>query len=293
MKPNWNIRVAMAVLAILILVRPGIGNAVDAERPVGSDLEVLFVIDETLSMSALDYAGARSRLEGVREDLTQITTALPDARFGIIGFGHDAEVELAFSNSRAAVRRAVLGVVREPMMKGTGTVLDRPLDLMTTTLEKAKAQHPDRRRIVILLSDGENTKAGAVQRSFAAIEPLVTAGAVLGYGTSVGGRMPTGGEPPWTFVRDLGTGQDALSRIDEPNLKKIASEMGVEYAYRGGSGDLTDWAIGLSKGGETAPTGDKDDFELYWILALLLAALAIVELRLDVLAWREAKEVAR
>jgi Ca-activated chloride channel family protein len=292
MKPNWNIRVAMAVLAILILVRPGIGNAVDAEKPVGSDLEVLLVVDETLSMSALDHAGVESRLEGVRKDIDQITTALPDARFGVIGFGHDAEVDLAFTDSRTAVKRAVQGLVREPLLAGTGTVLDRPLALMKKTLADAERQHPDRRRVVVLFSDGENTKAGARQASYKPIAKYVDDGAVLGYGTNVGGRMPTGGEPPWTFVRDLSTGEHALSHIDEPNLQKIANQIGVEYAYRGGTGDLTGWATGLTKGGATAPTGDKDDFELYWILALLLAALAVVELRLDVLAWREAKEVA-
>lgn len=292
MTVNWNLRIAMAVLAVMIAFRPGIGGAVTAEEPVGSDLEVLLVVDETLSMSALDHAGARSRLEGVREDLTAITKALPDARFGLIGFGHDAEVDLAFTDSRAAVQRAVQDVKREPMMAGTGTVMDRPLALMTKVLKQAEEQHPDRRRVVIFLSDGENTKAGARQASFKPVARYVDKGAVLGYGSSVGGRMPTGGEPPWTFVRDLSTGEDALSRIDEANLQKIADQIGVEYAYRAGAGSLTDWAAALTEGGETAPGDQKDDFELYWILAILLAGLALVELRLDVLAWREAKEIA-
>lgn len=292
MKPNWNIRIAMAVLAVLIAFRPGVGGAGDAEKPVGDRLEVLLVVDETLSMSALDYAGVRSRLEGVREDLTQITKALPDAHIGLIGFGHDAKVDLAFTNSRAAVQRAVQKVTREPMLAGTGTVMDRPLDLMQKVLSDAEMQHPERRRVVVFLSDGENTKKGVKQRSFAPLAKYVDAGAVLGYGTSAGGRMPTGGEPPWTFVRDQTTGGDALSRIDEANLKKIARQVGVEYAYRGGTGSLTGWAAALAQEGSSTPADGNEDFELYWILALLLAALALVELRLDVLAWREAREVA-
>lgn len=293
MKPNWNIRIAMAVLAVLIAFRPGVGGAGHTHKPVGDRLEVLLVVDETLSMSALDYAGVRSRLEGVREDLTAITTALPDAHIGLIGFGHDAQVDLTFTNSRAAVQRAIQQVTREPLMAGTGTVMDRPVDLMRTVLSQAEKQHPDRRRVVVFLSDGENTKAGAHQASFAPLAKYVDAGAVLGYGTSAGGRMPTGGEPPWTFVRDHATGRDALSHIDEANLQKIARQLGVEYAYRGGTGSLTPWAAALAERGSSSGTGDgNDDHELYWILALLLAGLALVELRLDVLAWREAKEVA-
>jgi Ca-activated chloride channel family protein len=292
MKPNWNIRIAMAVLAVLIAFRPGVGGGGDTRKPVGDRLEVLFVVDETLSMSALDYAGVRSRLEGVREDLTEIAKALPDAHIGLIGFGHDAKVDLAFTDSRAAVQRAIQKVTREPMLAGTGTVMDRPLDLMQTVLAQAKKQHPDRRLVVVFLSDGENTKAGAHQRSFAPLAKYVDDGAVLGYGTSAGGRMPTGGEPPWTFVRDHTTGGDALSHVDEANLKKIARQLGVEYAYRGGTGSLTPWAAALAQHGSSTTSDGDEDFELYWILALLLAGLALVELRLDVLAWREAKEVA-
>jgi Ca-activated chloride channel family protein len=292
MKPNWNIRIAMAVLAVLIAVRPGLPSGEDGRVPVGSNLQVLFVVDETLSMSALDHAGVRSRLEGVREDLGQITKALPDSQFALIGFGHDAQLDLPFTSDPGAISRAVTGIAREPMMSGTGTVLDRPLALMQDVLAGAAKQHPDRRQVVIFASDGENTLAGARQASYSGLGKYIDEGAVLGYGTIGGGRMPTGGEPPWTFVTDHTTGEDAVSHADEQNLRKIAKQLGVEYAYRGGSGDLTEWASGLARGGEAASAQPDDKREVYWILALILAGLAIVELRLDVAAWRAAKEVA-
>lgn len=292
MKPNWNIRIAMAVLAVLIAVRPGLPSGDDARVPVGSNLQVLLVVDETLSMSALDHAGVRSRLEGVREDLGQVSKALPDSQFALIGFGHEARLDMPFTSDSGAVARAIAGITREPMMAGTGTVLDRPLALMQDVLAGAVKQHPDRRQVVIFVSDGENTLAGAKQASYAGLAKHIDEGAVLGYGTIGGGRMPTGGEPPWTFVTDNKTGEDAVSRADEQNLRKVAKELGVEYAYRGGSGDLTEWASGLARGGEAEGTQPDDKREVYWILALILAALAIVELRLDVAAWRAAKEVA-
>jgi len=292
MKPNWNIRIAMTVLAVLIAVRPGLPSGDTPKVRPGSDLEVLLVVDETLSMSALDHAGVRSRLEGVREDLGQVTRALPDSQFALIGFGHEAQVDLPFTSDPGAISRAVAGITREPMLAGTGTVLDRPLPLMQSVLAGIAKQYPDRRRVVIFVSDGENTLKGARQASYAPLAKYVEDGAVLGYGTIAGGRMPTGGEPPWTFVRDKATGKDAVSRADEANLRKIAKQLGVDYAYRGGSGDLTEWAQGLARGGPTEPGQEDDKREVYWILALLLAALGVVELRLDVLAWRAAKEVA-
>lgn len=289
MNGPWRVRLAMVVLGVLIVLRPGIGGAGEQEAAPGSDLEVLLVVDETVSMSALDHAGVRSRLEGVREDLADITGALPDTRFALVTFGRRATLELPFTSDPEAVAAAVEGIAREPLMAGTGSTMSRPLPLLREVLRRAERQHPERRRILVFASDGENTAQGERQRSFAPLREYVDGGAVLGYGTPQGGRMPTGGKPPWTFVRDLRTGRDAVSRLDEGNLERIADELGVDYTRRGNSESLSAWARALAGGGGL--TGEEGaEHEIYWILALLLVALGVVELRHDLLALREARE---
>lgn len=284
----WRVRAAMVLLAVLIVLRPGIGGGGDDQAAPGSELDVLMVVDETVSMSALDHAGVRSRLEGVREDLTDIAEALPDSRFALVTFGRRADPELPFTSDSQAVTAAIAEITREPLLQGTGSTMSRPLTVVRDTLRRAAEQHPDRRQIVVFASDGENTATDEPQRSWAPVKQYVEGGAVLGYGTPTGARMPTGGEPPWTFVRDRATGADALSRLDEGNLERIAQEIGVEYARRGNSTSLTDWARGLTRGG-SGGDGEKGA-EIYWILAALLAGLAVLELRYDVLALREARE---
>lgn len=288
MSGAWKLWATMLLLGVLILIRPGIGETQETEAAPGSDLEVLLVVDETLSMSALDHAGVRSRLEGVREDLSEITGALPSSRFALLTFGSSAQLELPFTSDPEAVEAAVDGIAREPMLDGTGSRMDRPLKLMRQVLDRAREQHPERRRVVVFASDGENTAPGK-QASFGVLEEHVDAGAVFGYGTARGGLMPTGGEPPWTFVRDFSTGQDAVSRLDERNLERIADQIGVDYAHRGAPGGLDDWARGLA-GGEDETGGDgQAKHELYWLLAILLAGLAVAELRLGLLALRDAR----
>ena len=137
MTPIWRVRLLMLLVAGLILLRPGFGEAGDEETAPGSDLEILLVVDRTTSMSALDFAGVRSRMEGVREDLDEIVAALPNARFAMITFGRNAQLEVPFTSDAEPVFAAIDGLAREPLLAGTGSRVDRPLDLMTDVLRRA------------------------------------------------------------------------------------------------------------------------------------------------------------
>lgn len=293
MNGPWRVRMAMVLLGVLIVLRPGIGGGGDDGPAPGADLDVVMVVDETVSMSALDHEGVRSRHEGVREDMSDIADALPDSRIALVTFGRSAQVELPFTTDQQAVADAIDGITREPLLAGTGSTMSRPLPTVRDMLRRAAEEYPDRRQVVVFASDGENTSTTEKQQSFAPLEKYVEGGAVLGYGTPQGARMPTGGEPPWTFVRDKATGADAISRLDEENLRRIAGQLGVDYTRRGNSESLSGWARSLtrSRAGGAGGSGDKG-MEVYWILAALLAVVAVLELRYDVLAWREAREAA-
>lgn len=289
MSGQWRVRTAMAVLGLLIVLRPGLGETGTTEVAPGEDLEIVLVVDETVSMSALDHAGVRSRLEGVKEDLHAIAKALPESRFALVTFGRKAELEMPFTSDPEAVRVGIDSIAREPLLAGTGSTMSRPLPIVRDLLARSQAQHPDRRRVLIFASDGENTSRTEKQASFAPLDPLVDVAAVLGYGTPDGARMPTGGDPPWTFVRDITRRVDAISRLDEPNLQKIASELGGDYTRRGNLESLGPWAEAV--GGKGHEVGDGEaKYELYWVFALLLLGCALLELRYDVAAWREARE---
>jgi Ca-activated chloride channel family protein len=290
MSPVWRVRLLMLLVAGLILLRPGFGEAGQVEAAPGADLEILLVVDRTTSMSALDFAGVRSRMEGVREDLDEIVAALPDSRFALITFGRTAQLEVPFTSDAGPVFEAIDGLAREPLLAGTGSRVDRPLDLMTDVLRRAGQSHPDRRQVVVFASDGEITVPTPPQRSFSRVAAYVDDGAVFGYGTSTGGLMPTGGAPPWTFVRDPATKQDARSRIDEPNLRAIADQLKVTYAHRAAPGGLDDWAADLRRGAGVPDREGEAKYQLYWMLAILLFGLGLTELRLDWLGLLEARK---
>ncbi len=162
-------------------------------------------------------------------------------------------------------------------------MIDEPLDEMTESLELADERHPQRKRLVVFASDGENTREGSEQHTFAGLDDHVDGGLVLGYGTESGGKMPIDEDDPTSFIYDDSTHEDALSKIDEENLTDVASDLGGDYRHRQEPGGLGDWADDIEQS-----FADEDDsittkHEVYWMFALGLFVLALLELAI---AWR-------
>lgn len=280
---GWVVRALMVVALIGILVRPGYGEV--AAQAQTADLEILVVVDKTTSMSALDWDGDRRRLDGVQADMKELTEAFPGARFSLMTFGRFVRTELPFSSDSGAFLAAVDTIQREDVYDGTGSVIDAPLEDMQKTLEKAAERNPDRKRLVVFASDGENTAEEKDQGSFEPLDDLIDAGIVLGYGTEAGGKMRRYEDPDYPqddYVKDDNY-DDALSKIDEDNLEQVASEMGIDYQHREEPGGLDTWAGGVDH--DFTPDDDeaRAKHEVYWIFALALFGLALLELAI---AWR-------
>lgn len=292
-RTGWVIRLLMVLCVIGVVVRPGVG-----ERPVSkqvSDLEVLVVVDRTTSMSALDWDGANPRLDGVRADLAEITRSMPGSRFSLITFGRFTRTELPFSSDAEAFRTVLATLEREDSFDGAGSRVDAPLEEMTRTLTSAEEERPDRRRVVLFLSDGENTVDAPAQDSFAELAELVDDGLVLGYGTEEGAHMPYDVEEAGEgYIKD-GSYDDAVSRLGEDNLRKVADEMGLDYRHRTAPGGLADWAHGVERSFGDDGAGTRAAHEVFWVPGLVLFGLGLLELWLGwrglLAARREVKEL--
>ena len=271
-------RVGIVVALVLILAQPGFGTR--AAPSQASDIEVLVVVDRTRSMAALDYQDG-PRVYGAQRDLADLAGALPGARFALLTYGSEVELELPFTSDATTFGTAIETLRLEGPFDGSGSIADRPLEAMRDILERADEQHPDRRRIVVYVGDGENTEDGE-QASYEELEDLVDGGIVLGYGTEDGAKMPEADDLSTEdgYIYDQETGEDAVSRIDEDNLQEIAGQLGIDYAHRtepGGMGAIADdfestYAVDE---GEDAPAAH----DLTWLFGLVLLGLVLLELR--------------
>jgi Ca-activated chloride channel family protein len=135
------------------------------------------------------------------------------------------------------------------------------------------------------MGDGEQT-VDSIPKSFEPLKGLIDGGAVLGYGTSSGGRMleeqSNYGNDKAKYIEYTdsidGRRRTALSVIDEVALNKIAREMGVNYVHRTQPDDASQLVQTVSIDKIATDAYDRNSFvELYWILAIGLVALSIWE----------------
>ena len=290
----WLRRGALVLLVLAAVLRPQLpGGSVQA---ASSDLNVFFVVDTTTSMVAEDYGNAKPRLEGVRKDIMAIAEQLPGARFSVITFDTTAHVRMPLSTDTLALQTVTDVLEPQVTAYAKGSSITAARQVLSERLAQARDSHPARPRLVYYLGDGEQT-SGREPKAMKVDGGLVAGGAVLGYGTSGGGRMKenTGLEddggagaagPPGTagggYVQDHrpGSAGDALSVIDEGRLRTIAGQLGVPYVHRTADAPASDMMqqahparVEPAAGDASLPAGT----ELYWVFAAGAFLLALPE----------------
>ena len=207
---------------------------------LSNDLDVLFVIDNTISMRAEDYNGTNTRLSAVKNDCKYIIQELNGARFSIVTFNHQSRVVTPFTTDANMTIEAidVLDTINETYAKGSS--LNTPKDDIITLLKNAEKKD-NRIRVIFFISDGEITDDSKLE-SFSEIKKHVSNGAVLGYGTSSGGYMRVTSKytNQTSYITDYSASNGkALSKLDENNLKRIAKDINIDYIHMTSQNKIT------------------------------------------------------
>lgn len=213
---------AMAASLVVIGIRP-MYLSPSAEIMTGN-LDVAFVVDTTISMWAQDH-GSGTRMDGVKKDIHAIMNALPGSSFSLIRFDNGAEILTPFTQDIEAVSDMVDELDPPAYSTARGSSLNTAYEALDATLQSAGRKAGNRRTVVFVFSDGETTD-GSKLRSFQELQSLIHEGAVLGYGTRDGGRMEYPGRG---FIKDMSTGEYALSRMDEGSLQQMADDLDLTY----------------------------------------------------------------
>ncbi|UXM90037.1 vWA domain-containing protein [Paenarthrobacter sp. JL.01a] len=273
-RPALN-RCVVVVLLLLAALRPGWAGG--HAQTSTAELDVFFVVDTSTSMGAEDYNGAATRLSGVQRDVMAIAQELAGAKFSLITFDDKATVRMPLSQDATALQTSMATLQPQNPRYAKGSSVTGAGQLLKERLVAAREQHPGRPALVLYAGDGENTSAAAPSPMDGSI---VAGGAVLGYGTEAGGRMKDYSRNTTAYVKDRNQsgGQDAISRIDEQQLRSIAEELNVPYAHRTAKEPVSDMLGKAQPGTLSASTEDAPGrIELYWLLALAALALAIPE----------------
>ncbi|ERH19085.1 von Willebrand factor type A domain protein [Actinobaculum sp. oral taxon 183 str. F0552] len=229
---DWTRRALM----IVVVASMGMTPSVEVKQTsVVRGANVYFVVDVTGSMVAEDYNGSHPRMDGVRADIRRIQRQIPGARYSAFVFGSEATRALPLTTDGTALESFVQTLSSENTYQSEGSSVRRPVEALRRELERSRRSHPEALQLVYVLSDGEPRGRDSGEKGYSEVHDLIDGGAVLGYGTSQGGRMKEnlGGDPAKSgYIVDPKTKSEAISRIDEGQLKKAAKEAGVDYVHR-------------------------------------------------------------
>lgn len=233
---NIIIKVVIVILLFVINLRFMIPNGESVA--INTDVNILFVIDTSVSMRALDYDGNKERFEGVVNDCCYIVDELSNCKFSIITFGDTTKKVIPFTTDTDMVQAELQSINLENDFYAEGSSMNLSKDILEKTLkEEKKRQNENEKFVVFFVTDGEITKEGETLETFSNIKQYVSNGGVLGYGTKTGGKMVSSAyadNPNSEFYYieyfdDNYNYQTAISKLDEKNLKQIATDIGIDY----------------------------------------------------------------
>ena len=240
---NYTRQIIVAILIFLVNLRILIPTGEVVE--VSNNIDILFVIDNTISMLAEDYDGEDRRIDAVKKDVETIVDDFIGARFAVIQFNDQASVMVPYTTEKENVMLAVTSLEGRSRTYAGGSSINVVYSKMKDYLEgsyNAKNDDEDedeeeRIQIVFFISDGE-MNTGDNLKSFERMAEFINGGAVLGYGTEEGGKMKVRNYTSSQeknileyFDRDKMRYVEALSKIDEKTLKKLADEMNLDYYH--------------------------------------------------------------
>ncbi len=239
-----KILLVVAIFALLFLINLRFKSVDNNAKVSSSNLDIMFVIDTSISMAAEDFNGNERRLDALMEDCDTIVSELSGSKYGLIVFSNEARIVVPYTSDSNIVKSYLKSISIPIVMYAKGTDINTPLDLMYDTISNYKSKD-GRKKVLFFISDGEITN-GESLKSFSKMKGLVDYAAVLGYGTSQGGYMKAFeyqyASKEMEYVQDRSQGypyKKAVSKIDENNLKKIARDMGADYVHVTSHSDIS------------------------------------------------------
>jgi Ca-activated chloride channel family protein len=190
------------------------GDAVEVHQ---EGISIVIAIDISSSMLAEDFAPS-NRLEVAKRQAVGFVNGRQADRIGLVAFAGEALTQVPLSLDYPVVEQAIMGLKIGSLEDGTA--IGSGLAVAVNRLRRS----PDKSKVVLLLTDGENNKG--------LIDPRTAAATAAAYGIKVYTiGVGTIGEAPIPTGRGVGGFRYEMLpvRIDEPLMRSIAQSTGGRY----------------------------------------------------------------
>lgn len=229
----WTVTLRLLALAAMIVALAGPRFGTETKEVEASGIDIMLDVDISGSMLALDldWKGSRAtRLEVVKGVLEDFISNRPADRIGMVVFASEpylvSPLTLEHEWLRQNMRRIEVGVI------DTGTSIGPPLG---TSINRLKQDTKSKSRIVILLTDGNDSVPSTVSPVKYAEAAAALGIKVYTIAVGVGGIVPSYHlDRRGIIVRDMLGRPDIVNRdfpLDESVLREMAEKGGGRF-YR-------------------------------------------------------------
>lgn len=213
-------KLVLAVAAVVMLGaaagRPQVGTRLGVAKRQGVDL--MIALDVSDSMRARDLRP--DRLEKARREALALIDLLDGDRVGIVIFSGEAFVQCPLTLDYGAATM-LLSTIEPGVIPRPGTALAEAIRQAARSMESA----PDRSKVLVIMTDGEDHGSDPVEAARAAAESGIRI-YTIGLGSTAGEPIPDGTGDGYKRDRD---GQIVMSKLDEATLMDVADATGGRY----------------------------------------------------------------
>ena len=218
---GW-VRVSFFCLGLMFLIiglaRPQTGARLAERKTKGA--EILVALDVSNSMLAQDYSP--NRLERAKLAIARLTDKLQEDRIGLVIFAGTSFVQLPVTTDYISAKM-FLGSIDTGSIPVQGTAIGDAIRLCT----KSFSAQSEKSRVIVVISDGEDHEADAVESAKQAAELGIKV-YTIGVGSAEGQPIPMDGG----LLKDR-NGEIVVTRLNEQMLRDIARAGGGAYIHAG------------------------------------------------------------
>lgn len=220
-RTNWKfiLVVFIYIFLVLALVDPQFGSKIEKVQRKG--IELVIALDVSNSMLAEDIQP--NRLSRAKRAISKLVGRLENDRIGLLVFAGDAYVQVPVTNDFSAAKM-FLSTISTDIVPVQGTSIDAALELAMRSF----TPESELEKAVIIITDGENHEASAVELAQEASEKGITVH-TLGMGSPEGAPIPirkVNGQP--IFQKDE-NGKIVVTKLNQKILQEVAAAGGGEY----------------------------------------------------------------
>lgn len=263
----------MLSLLFIILALTGIKDKREALEEVPSDKDVVFAVDISRSMLSRDIQP--SRLERTTVLINSIIGRSNSARYGLVVFKGEGFVYVPVTEDIEAMKKAIDSLA--PSMFSSGST---NIQAGLETAFNAFPAGEERRKIVVLFTDGETHSGNSTAVTTSASKEQITVD-VVGVGTTQGGEIPVGAD---SSLRNQ-DGEVVISRLNPVPLRNIAEGTGGAYCQMDEEGSLSELfeCLSLQQKGENIRFLEQERYQLFLLVAI---AALFISFLVRIIPWR-------